>query len=230
MSVILVPDYVVIGNDPDYSDRVDILGTCIADSFSALPDPDFFDGFHLVNGFKGITTDNGSEYLIDSSGTWNKVNKSPYADVYTKDEVNTITDAISANVSNLQIAVDNLQVSNDNQSLYIYALIGRSALNLIDSSVWNGQTPGGSGYICQDLPISLPAGSYVWKMKRDGNTSTSFVLKAADNTELYRVNRGAGVNDITQLFTITADAAKVSIYVGYNIAYSDNMIFENLTV
>lgn len=230
MSAILSPEYIIIRDDPDYSDRVGILGVCYADSEAELPDPDEFDGFHLENGFRGITTDDGSEYLIDSSGTWNKVNKSPYADVYTKTEVNNITDAISANVSNLQIAVDNLETSNDNQSLYIYALIGKSALNLIDSSVWEGQTPGGSGYICQDLPISLPAGSYVWKMKRDGNTSTSFVLKAADNTELYRVNRGAGVNDITQLFTISADAAKVSIYVGYNISYSDNMIFQNLTV
>lgn len=230
MSIILCPDYDVIRNDPDYSGRVEILGTCIADTAADLPDPDYFSGFTLANGFRGITSEDGAEYILDSSGDWHKVEKSPYSDVYTKTEVNNITDAIAADVSNLQLDVSALQTSNDNQSLYIYALIGKSALNLLDSSVWEGQTPSGSGYICQNLAITLPAGSYVWKMKRDGNTSTSFVVKAADDTEIYRVNRGAGVNDITQLFTISADAAKVSIYVGYNTSYSDNMIFKNLTV
>ena len=230
MSKILLPDYIVISDGIDSDGRVGIIGKCIADNFADLPAKTYFPKYTLENGSTGTTSEDDAEYIMDSSGNWHKIDKSPYSDVYTKDEVNTITDAISANVSNLQIAVDNLQVSNDNQSLYIYALIGKSALNLLDSSVWSGQTPGGSGYICQDLPISLPAGSYVWKMQRDGNTSTSFVLKAADNTELYRVNRGAGVNDITQLFTLSADAAKVSIYVGYSISYSDNMIFQNLTV
>lgn len=359
MSIVLCPDYDVIGNDPDYSGRVEILGTCIADTAADLPDPDYFSGFTLANGFRGITSEDGAEYILDSSGDWHKVDKSPYADVYTKTEVNNITDAIAADVSNLQLSVSALQTSNDNQSLYIYNMICYSDFNYLDyklsnnlfdkdntqiyaatlstagqwsnatsattmripckpnttycisistsgtifriaetasnmipnsaydvpvtrklngttetsysfttsssakyiifqggsndlsnwfdtfmlnygntaltyvpynkTSVRNGSTTAGNGYICQDLPVNMPAGNYVWKMKRDGNTTTTMVVKAADDTELYRVTRGAGVNDITQLFTIAADAAKVSIYVGYNITYTDNMIFKNLT-
>lgn len=235
MSVILVPDYVVIGNDPDYSDRVDILGTCIADSFSALPDPDFFDGFLLANGFRGITSEDGKEYILDSAGRWHEVIKSYFENVYTRSEIDTILSGYYTKtetdnlLSQIQSDLNAVIQANDEQDLYLYSLIGQSTLNYLDSSIWNGQTTAGNGYICQDLAISLPAGTYIWKMQRDGSTSTSFVLKAEDNTELYRVNRGAGVNDITQEFTITADAAKISIYPGYSVVYHDNMIFKKLT-
>lgn len=235
MSIILCPDYDVIRNDPDYSGRVEILGTCIADTAADLPDPDYFSGFTLVNGFRGITSEDGAEYILDSYGDWHKVEKSPYADVYTKSEIDTLLDSYYTKtetdnlLSPISSGLDSVTQANAAQDPYIYALVGQSSLNLIDSSVWDGQTTAGSGYICQDLPITLPAGSYVWKMKRDGNTSTSFVVKAADDTELYRVNRGAGVNDITQPFTIAADAAKISIYAGYSITYTDNMIFKDLT-
>ena len=219
-----------------------------ADSVSDLPAPDYFTGFRLVNGFRGITSDNGKEYIMDSSGTWHEVIKSYFENVYTKSEIDTMlsgyytkteTDNLLTGyytktetdnlLSPIQSDLNTVIQANAAQDPYLYALIGQSTLNYLDSSIWNGQTTAGSGYICQDLAINLPAGTYIWKMQRDGNTSTSFVLKAADNTELYRVNRGAGVNDITQEFTISADAAKISIYAGYSVTYHDNMIFKKLT-
>lgn len=230
MSKILLPDYIVISDGIDIDGRLGIIGKCIADNFSDLPAKTYFTGYSLENGSTGKTSEDGAEYIMDSSGDWHKIDKSPYADVYTKTEVDNITGDIADDVSSLQEDVSDLTTSDNILYSYIYALIGQSSLNLIDSSVWEGQTTAGNGYICQDLSISLPSGSYVWKMQRDGNTTTTMVVKAADDTELYRVTRGAGVNDITQLFTISADAAKISIYAGYSITYTDNMIFKNLAV
>lgn len=230
MSKILLPDYIVISDGIDVNGRLGIIGKCIADNFADLPAKTYFTGYSLENGSTGTTSEDGAEYIMDSSGDWHKIDKSPYADVYTKTEVDNITGDIADDVSSLQEDVSDLTTSDNILYSYIYALIGQSSLNLIDSSVWEGQTTAGNGYICQDLSISLPSGSYVWKMQRDGNTTTTMVVKAADDTELYRVTRGAGVNDITQLFTISADAAKISIYAGYSITYTDNMIFKNLAV
>ena len=44
-------------------------------------------------GSKFILCDSGAEYLLDSAGVWNEINKSPYADVYTKTEVDTLLSA-----------------------------------------------------------------------------------------------------------------------------------------
>ena len=91
-------------------------------------------------------------------------------------------------------------------------------------SVNSGTTSSGQGYFVQDLPISLPPGDYIWKMTRTGNASTSFVVKAADDTELARITRGAGVTDIVSEFSITGTAAKVSVYVGFSVTVSNAMI------
>ena len=212
---------------PEFMDdeNMPIVGEVWCDNENSLPSVTEFSGYRLITGSKAYAPN--KTYVL-SGTTWVLQDQSPFSNVYTKTEVNNITDAIAADVCNLQNDVSNLTTSNDNHSVYLYALIGQSPLNKIDSSVWSGATTAGSGYICQDLAINLPAGNYIWKLKRDGNTQTSFVIKAADNTELYRVTRGAGVNDITQSFTISGTGAKVSIYVGYSINYSDNMIFSNL--
>lgn len=222
MSVILVPDYVVIGNDPDYSDRVDILGTCIADSFSALPDPDFFDGFLLANGFRGITSEDGKEYILDSGGSWHAVVKSYFEDVYTKSEIDTMLQAYYTKTE-IDALLAPITDAVRREGLYIYQLILYSDLNLC--SVRSGTS---TGYFVQDLPITLPPGTYIWKMQRDGSTQTSMRVKAADDTSLYNVTRGVGVNDITQEFTITDTGTKLSIYTGSGINVWDNMIFKKI--
>lgn len=222
MSVLLLPDFIITDSVPDYSGDVPIVARGYADTAAELPAVNAFSGYELQQGSRFTDCSTADEYIMDSSGNWTKINKSPFADVYTKTEVDNL-------ISPIRTDLDAVIHSNNNQSLYLYALIGQSSLNYLDSSVWSGQTPAGSGYICQDLPITLPAGTYAWKMQRDGNTTTSFVLKAADNTELCRVTRGAGVNDITQIFTIADAAAKISIYAGYSVTYHDNMIFKVLT-
>lgn len=197
-------------------DRMPIVGTVWCDDDNNLPTVTEFTGYRLITGSRALTPN--KTYVLSGS-TWVEKEESPFKDVYTKSEVDALVNPIDTALTALTTRVDSLAV-------YTYKLIGISSLNKLDSSVWSGQTPAGAGYIANNLPIVLPAGTYIWKMKRDGNTSTSFVIKDANEQELYRVNRGAGVNDITQSFTINSAAAFVSIYVGYNISYSDNMIFE----
>lgn len=235
MSVLLLPDFVILDSEPDYSGRVQIVGRGYCDTAAELPTPTTFADYTLREGSLFTDCSTADRYIMDSTGSWTMIPRSPFSDVYTKSEIDTMLAAYYTKtetdnlLSPIRTDLDAVIQSNSNQSLYLYALIGQSSLNLLDSSVWSGQTPAGSGYICQDLSISLSAGTYAWKMQRDGNTSTSFVLKAADDTELYRVNRGAGVNDITQIFTISAAAAKISIYAGYSVTYHDNMIFKVIT-
>ena len=212
MSVVLSPDYEIVQNHPDYSGRVSILGICYADTESDLPSADYFSVFTLSCGFRGVAADTGKEYMIDSSGVWHVVDKSPFSDVYTKSEtyskteVDNITDAIIAAYRN----------ADETIWKYIYELLLVSDLNLC--SVHSGSS---SGYFVQDLPVSLPPGDYIWKFKRDGSTQTSMRVKAADDTSLYNVTRGSGVNDFEQPFTISDTGAKLSIYTGsgINITY-----------
>lgn len=91
-------------------------------------------------------------------------------------------------------------------------------------SINSGSTTSGQGYFIQNLPISLPAGTYIWSMKRTGDASTSFVLRDVNDNELARITRGAGVTNIVSEFTITGTATSCSIYVGYNTDVTDAMI------
>lgn len=210
--------------------RTPIVAEVWAADSADLPSATEFDGYNLCNGSKA-TCANGDIYRYDGS-QWVYNEQSPFQDVYTKSQIDSMISDIHGDINDIQDVnviqtqhIEDLQDYDENQDKYIYALVGRSDLNLLDATVWEGQTPAGAGYVCQNLAINLPPGTYIWRMTRNGNTTTSFVLRAADDTELYRVARGAGVNDIVQEFTITGTATKISIYVGYSITYYDNMIY-----
>ena len=230
MSILNQVSIIYLPQSYSVSNRTPIVADIWAADSTDLPSATYFDGYNLCNGCKA-TCANGDIYRFDGT-QWVYNEQSPFQDVYTKSQIDTMLSDIDNDISDLQDVggvhtrrIAELQEYDENQDKYIYALVGRSDLNLLDSTVWEGQTTAGSGYICQNLAINLPAGEYVWRMTRNGNTLTSFVLKAADDTELYRVNRGAGVNDIVQEFTLTDSAAKISIYAGYSITYYDNMIY-----
>lgn len=223
MSILNQVSIIFLDQSHGVSGRTPIVAEIWSADSTDLPSATEFDGYNLCNGCKA-TCANGDIYRFDGA-QWIYNEQSPFQDVYTKSQIDSMISDINHDISDLQDVDGDLQEYDENQDKYIYALVGRSDLNLLDSTVLEGQTPAGNGYICQNLAINLPAGDYVWRMTRNGNTSTSFVLKAADDTELYRVNRGAGVNDIVQEFTINDTAAKISIYVGYSITYYDNMIY-----
>lgn len=91
-------------------------------------------------------------------------------------------------------------------------------------SVNSGTTQTANGYFCENLPISMPAGSYHVSMERADEGQLTFVIKAADNTELARWSRASGVTSVSEDVTISADAAKISVYVGNNVTVSDAMV------
>ena len=83
-----------------------------------------------------------------------------------------------------------------------------------------------SGYFCQDLAISVPAGSYMFTANRATAGELTVVIKSESNAELFRWSRGAspGVTDVAELVTLASDAAKISIFVGSGVTVSDVMI------
>lgn len=87
-----------------------------------------------------------------------------------------------------------------------------------------------SGYFCQDLAISVPAGSYMFTANRATAGEFTVVIKSASNAELFRWSRGAspGVTEVAESVTLASDAAKISIFVGTGVAVSDVMICQKV--
>lgn len=207
-------------------ENMPIVGEVWCDDDNSLPSVTEFSGYKLITGSRAYTPN--KTYIL-SGTTWVLKDQSPFSNVYTKTEVNALLTPITDDITSLDGRVDAVETTNSDQDSYIYALICRSSLNYLPDTIWDGATTAGSGYICQNLAITLPAGNYIWKMKRDGNTSTSMTIRDSSNNTLYSITRGAGVNDITQSFTISAAAATISIYAGYSINFSQNMIFKDLS-
>lgn len=215
MSNILLPDYIITSDSIDSNGRVDIIGRCVSDDLNNLPGVTEFDGFNLACGSETLYVLTGETYYMDSGGNWHVKAPPEFQNVYTKSEIDTMlsdyyteseVDTLLANYYT-KSEVDNLILSARD-----YCLLLNSPLNLI--SVTSGTS---TGYFVENLAIDLPAGTYTWKMQRDGNTTTSMRVRAADDTSLYNVTRGAGVNDITQEFTIADAGAKISIYTGAGV-------------
>lgn len=212
MSNFLKDTYETYGTD--LSGRLNIIGFVLHDSGS-FPIADEFAGFHLLIGTKLLDVSNGKIYYFDGVSTWNLKSNSLFDNVYTKQEIDSLllgyeTAAdVNTKLSNYYTKTETDDLLNEMKN---YILICNSSLNLI--SVHDRVS---TGYFVQDLPISLPAGDYIWRMQRDGNTQTSMRVKASDDTSLYNVTRGSGVNNIEQQFTISDTGAKISIYTGSGI-------------
>ena len=227
MSILNRDKMVYLDSSMSVDNRRPVVAEVWCSDVSDLPTATEFTGYNLCTGSNALLAD-GTKYGFDGTN-WVLQDQSPFSNVYTKTEVDDLLTPITDDITSLDGRVDTVETDNDNQDAYIYSLIGRSSLNYLPDTIWDGATTAGSGYICQNLAITLPAGNYVWKMKRDGNTSTSMTIRDSSNNTLYSITRGAGVNDITQSFTISSDAALISIYAGYSINYSDNMIFKDLS-
>ena len=228
MSNILLPDYIITSDSVDANGRIDIIGRCVSDDFNNLPGVTEFDGFNLVCGSETLYVLTGETYYMDSGGNWYVKAPPEFQNVYTKSEIDTLltdyyteteVDTLLADYyteSEVDTLLADYYTKSEVDSLILsardYCLLLNSPLNLI--SVTSGTS---TGYFVENLAITLPAGTYTWKMQRDGNTTTSMRVRAADDTSLYNVTRGAGVNDITQEFTIADAGAKISIYTGAGV-------------
>ena len=218
---VLDNNYQVHGQDA--SGRLGIIGFVYNDG-GAMPQADEFDGFTLLLGSKLVNITTGAMYYFDGSGNWFRRQNSMFENVYSKAEIDAMLASYASTSyvdGKLLYYYTNTEVNTLLNNLKNYILICNSSLNLI--SIHDGIS---TGYFCQDLPINLPAGDYIWRMQRDGNTQTSMRVKASDDTSLYNVTRGAGINDITQNFTITGTGAKISIYTGAGISVWGCMIYK----
>lgn len=84
-SEILAQGYDTISQKPS------ILGTVYADSAAGFPIQDA--DYHFVLGCKGVDAATGDKYLFNGS-SWNKIEESPFKDVYTKSQIDTMIDQI----------------------------------------------------------------------------------------------------------------------------------------
>lgn len=73
------------------SQKPSILGTVYADTAAGFPIQDA--DYHFVLGCKGVDAATGDKYLFNGS-TWNKIEKSPFSDVYTKSQIDEMIDQI----------------------------------------------------------------------------------------------------------------------------------------
>lgn len=217
MSILNKTSIIYVDNSLSVDGRTPIVAQIWCTDSADLPTATYFDGYNLCNGSSAICA-NGDEYGYNGT-SWVYRTKNPFEDVYTKSEtynrteINNITDSIVAGYT----------AADSEIWAYIWQMMVVSDLNLI--SVHEGTS---TGYFVENLAISLPPGTYIWKMQRDGNTQTSMRVKAADDTSLYNVTRGAGVNDIYQEFTITDTGAKISIYTGAGVNVWDCLIFKKI--
>lgn len=213
MSILNQTSIVYVPQSYSVDSRTPIVAEVWAADDTDLPAATAFDGYNLCVGSK-VTCANGDIYRFDGT-QWVYNDTNPFADVYTKSEIDTILSDYYTE-SEVDTLFTDYYTKSEVDSLILsardYCLLIDSPLNLI--SVTAGTS---TGYFVENLAIDLPAGTYTWKMQRDGNTTTSMRVKAADDTSLYNVTRGAGVNDITQEFTISDTGAKISIYTGAGV-------------
>lgn len=101
------------------------------------------------------------------------------------------------------------------------SLADRGAKNFLP--VNSGTTSSGNGYFVNTLPITLPAGKYVFTLKRDNAAATSMSLLDSGGNRIYSLNTGAQTV-VEKEFEITADAAFINIYTGYSVTVSEAMI------
>ena len=101
------------------------------------------------------------------------------------------------------------------------SLADRGAKNFLP--VNSGTTSAGNGYFVNTLPLCMPAGKYVFTLKRDNAAATSMSLLDSGGNRIYSLNTGAQTV-VEKEFEITADAAFISIYTGFSVTVSEAMI------
>lgn len=73
------------------SGKPSLLCTVYADTAAGFPIQDA--DYHFVLGCKGVDAATGDKYLFNGS-TWNKIEESPFRDVYTKNQIDAMIDQI----------------------------------------------------------------------------------------------------------------------------------------
>lgn len=74
----------------DDEQRIMTICTIECDAVSDLPAVDYFDGISIYKGSNAHVIADNTVYKLNSSGTWVIQDESPFKDVYTKSEINSL--------------------------------------------------------------------------------------------------------------------------------------------
>lgn len=86
-----------------------ILAFIECDADSDLPGVSDFSGWIIDKGSKAHVIDGNTDYMLDSNGNWIPQDRSPYSDVYTKSEVDSLLTPITDDIMSLYTADSDLR-------------------------------------------------------------------------------------------------------------------------
>lgn len=145
-----------------------IVGHIEADSFSDAPAQNAFDGYFLVSGSTMHDINTNDKYCMNSSGTWIKQDESPFKDVYTKTEVDSLLTPITDDITTLYTADSDIRSE-------IAALINDGAKNRLNVFATASQTING----------------ITWTINADGTVTANGTATA--NSFLYLIDVNANI-------------------------------------
>ena len=147
--------------------RVLIYANIECDTVADLPSTTYFDGSTLAKGSKAHVIQGNVKYMLNSSGTWEIQDESPFKDVYTKTETDN---AISQAVNDVETDIHDVEViANRHDSVIDWMLNVGGAKNFMPNESGSNTAIGNTWYVC---PITLPAGNYIVHFDTVHSTNT----------------------------------------------------------
>ena len=158
-----------LGQDPDNGTLV-YWGDLEVDSDADFADiPTFIPGGFLIMSSKAHSISDNKKYMLDGSGNWVEQDDSPFSDVYTKSQVDSLLSDIDATIALVDHRVDDVQGE-------ISKLVDQGAKNMLN--VYNTQTQTIAGI--------------TWTINADGTVTANGTATA--NSFLYLIPNNTNVS------------------------------------
>lgn len=160
----------------DLADQTQVVAQIECDTASDLPGINDFTGKVLNKGSTAHVIDANEKYMMDSTGTWNIQQQSPFSDVYTKSEVDSLLTPITDDITTLYTADSDIRAN-------ISKLINDGAKNRLDVFQTASQT----------------INDVVWTINADGTVTANG--QASANSFLYLIpnNTNIGFGEATHI-------------------------------
>ena len=152
----------------DISDQSLIVALIEADAESDLPGISDFAGYTLQKSSEAHVIADNSSWMLNSSNTWIRQDQSPFADVYTKSEVDTIIARVDYDIDT---ALSEAHTANSS----IRRMIDQGAKNKLNVFAVQTQTING----------------ITWTINADGTVTASGT--ATDNSFLYLIPNNTNI-------------------------------------
>lgn len=226
----------------DLSDQSLIVAQIEADELADLPGISDFTGRTLCKGSTAHVIDGNTMHELNSAGVWIQQEQSPFADVYTKSEVDALDNAILADISLLRsdIIADISKLINDgaknivnitaqtgthNGVTFTVNADGSVTLSGTASQYYPFRICGVSGSNTYADAIPIPRGDYVLSGIGSGASTSKqrYILGLFADDSSTRQSLSIYEDYV---FSIASDSARfdLSIYTATGAAYSPNII------